>query len=146
MDFKPDWTIHYVQDHDCEKCGKHDEQQNTMYHNTDCSYIANVHTHGLNKYGHSEICIVLDLGMEVCGRVLNALGQRIACNYERFEEGYNDTVLANGYKVKFMRFGNNDTLYLILPDANNNLPEDFGCKIPYCYQIPYAKMINKGEY
>lgn len=139
MDFKPDWTIHYVQDHDCDVCKKHGK------HDMDYSYIANIHTHGLDKYGHPEICVVLDIGEQIC-HVLNSIGYRIACNHEKFEEGYNDTVLANGYKVKFVKYDRDDTLYLILPDANNHLPENISCTMPYCNQMKYAQRIHKGEY
>jgi hypothetical protein len=37
---KPDWMIHYVQEHDCQLCGYHSDEPAGF------PYFANVHTHG----------------------------------------------------------------------------------------------------
>lgn len=137
--FKPDWIIHYVQNHDCDICGKHEE--NPIGFNG----FANIHTHGLKLHGHSEICIPLDIGMDIATNVLNTLGQRIVLNNEVFEEGYNETILANGYKVRFIKFDGDDMLYLILPDVNNNLPGDDKCEFPYSSQLFYAEIIHSDK-
>lgn len=136
MGFTPDWIIHYVQNHDCDICGKHEEN------NIGFPAFANIHTHGLVSYGHPEICIPLDVGQEVAMNLLNTLGYRITVHNETFEEGYNDDILADGYRAKFIKFNEDDKLYLILPDANNRLPEDDLCEIPYSYQLLYAEIIH----
>ena len=144
MNFKPDWVIHYVQDHDCDICGKHNKSNK---HSDTFDYIANVHTHGLDKYGHPEICIVLDIGGVAAADVLNSIGYRIAHKNEIFTEGCYTDVLANNYICKFVKIGNDDKiLYLILPDANNHFPDDDECNSPYDKQMIYAKAIHHNEY
>lgn len=139
MGYQPDWVIHYVQGHTCDICGKHNEDNMGLYG------FANIHTHGLNKHNHPEICIPLDIGMEVATQVLNTLGYRIAVKGETFQEGYHDDVLANGYKAKFIKFDEDDKLYLILPDVNNRLPEDDMCESPYSHQLFYTQIIHDDK-
>ena len=139
MDFKPDWIIHHVQNHDCDVCNTHVKDSVGFYG------FADIHTHGLNKHNHPEICIPLDISPKVAMNVLNTIGYRIAVNGEIFKEGYNDTVLAGKYRVKFVKFDDDDTLYLILPDVNNRLPEDDMCDLPYSSQLFYAEIIHNDK-
>lgn len=139
MAFQPDWIIHYVQEHTCDICGTHNKECLGFYG------FANIHTHGLSKYNHPEICIPLDIGKDTAMNVLNTLGYRIAVANEKFEEGEDHTVLADGYTVRFVKFDMDDTLYLILPDVNNRLPGDVQCESPYSHQLFYAEIIHKDN-
>lgn len=124
---KPTWMIHYVLP------TEHDEE-------AAFDFYANIHTHGLNEYGHRELCIPLNLGAETAVGLLNSLGMRIA-NGEKFNEGIHDDILAGDYKVKVMSFLGDPTLYLILPDAKNNIGDE--ADTPYCLQERYALHISE---
>lgn len=136
MAFQPDWIIHYVQGHTCDICNAHNEEYLGFYG------FANIHTHGLEKYNHPEICIPLDIGGDVAVHLLNTLGYRIAIANERFQEGEDHTVLAGNYTARFVKFDMDDKLYLILPDVNNRLPGDIQCESPYSQQLFYAEIIH----
>ena len=129
-----DWVIHYVQNHDCEICGTHDENPTGFY------MFANVHTHGLNKYNHKELCVTLDIG-DVLVPILNQCGLRIKLGNEKFVPGKDDSVIQN-FPVLFHEFPNSDVLYMILPDANGRFPDDENCEFPYNKQLFYAQIIE----
>ena len=137
-DNKIEWVVHYVQEHHCDICGKHEEKSSGF------SAFANVHTHGLNLFNHPELCITIDIGPEIIMPVLNTLGLRIK-HGESFSPGIYDDALANGYKAKFIKFDNEDILYLILPDSQNRFPEDSGCEFPYNKQLFYAEIIHNDK-
>ena len=137
---KPDWIIHYVSNNGCECCGK---ANNPAYY--DLVGFANAHTHGLDKHGHRELCIVLDAGMNRVGNLLNTLGVKIAERETIFAESIRDDVLNNGMRVKFISFDDDPTLYVMLPDPNGILPGEDGCTVPYCLQEEYAKIISKNK-
>ena len=132
-----DWIIHYVQNHDCDICGMHDPNPIGF------DAFANIHTHGLDKHGHKEICIPLDLGMQLAGTILNNCGKRI-CSGEKFVPGFDDSVIRN-LPVLFYEFENSNILYMIMPDQNGKFPDDEGCEFPYNKQLIYAEVIEKDE-
>ena len=119
-----DWIIHYVQEHDCEICGKHEDNPIGF------TGFANIHTHGLNKYNHKELCIPLDLGYKLAVTILNQCGLRIKLGNEKFVPGFHDSIIQN-LPVLFYEFENSNTLYMIIPDPNGKFPEDDDCKFPY---------------
>lgn len=132
-----DWIIHYVQEHDCDLCGKHDENV------TGFTGFANIHTHGLDKYGHKEICVPLDIG-KVVVPILNQCGLRIKFDNEKFTPGFNDCVIQK-LPVLFHEFENSDILYMILPDPNGKFPDDKDCEFPYNQQLFYAQIIEEDK-
>ncbi len=127
MNKEVDWMIHYVFDEAPDK-----------------EHLANCHTHGLDKHNHRELCMVLALPQEtVCG-VLNSMGIRIAFEGKVFPEGIHTDIL-QGYNAEIYSLPDDPTLYLIVPDENNKLPSDEGCKFPYNMQYEYAKIISENK-
>ena len=133
-----DWVIHYVQGHDCEICGKHNENPIGF------TGFANIHTHGLSKYNHKELCIPLDIGFKLSGTILNQCGIRIKLEHNEYVPGKDYSVIQN-LPVLFYEFDNSNTLYMIMPDPNGKFPEDDGCEFPYNKQILYAKIIEEDN-
>lgn len=133
-----DWIIHYVQEHDCEICGKHEDNPIGF------TGFANIHTHGLSKYNHKELCIPLDLGYKLAITILNQCGLRIKLGNEKFVPGFNDSIIQN-LPVLFYEFENSNTLYMIIPDPNGKFPEDDDCEFPYNKQLLYAQIIEEDK-
>ena len=133
-----DWIIHYVQEHDCEICEKHEDNPIGF------TGFANIHTHGLSKYNHKELCIPLDLGYKLAVTILNQCGLRIKLGNEKFVPGFNDSIIQN-LPVLFYEFENSNTLYMIIPDPNGKFPEDDGCEFPYNKQLLYAQIIEEDK-
>ena len=132
---KLDWMIHYV-------APTVDRSKSPAYYYE--PYFANIHTHGLDKYNHRELCICISIGQEKAKELLNTLGMRIV-HGDVFTEGIRTDILTNDYDVQFITFDNDPTLYMILPDVNNKLPMDSDCEEPYCYQEKYAKLISDNK-
>ena len=131
----PDWMIHYV-------VPTVDRSKSPAYYYE--PYFANIHTHGLDKYNHRELCISINIGQETAKELLNSLGMRIV-HGDVFTEGIRTDILKGNYDVQFITFDNDQTLYMILPDINNKLPMDSDCEEPYCYQEKYAKLISDNK-
>ena len=131
----PDWIIHYV-------APTVDRSKSPAYYYE--PYFANIHTHGLDKYNHRELCISINIGQETAKKLLNSLGMRIV-HGDVFTEGIRTDILKGNYDVQFITFDNDPTLYMILPDVNNKLPMDSDCEEPYCYQEKYAKIISDNK-
>ena len=131
----PDWMIHYV-------APTVDRSKSPAYYYE--PYFANIHTHGLDKYNHRELCISISIGQETAKELLNSLGIRIV-HGDVFTEGIRTDILKGNYDVQFITFDNDPTLYIILPDVNNKLPMDSDCEEPYCYQEKYAKIISDNK-
>lgn len=133
-----DWVIHYVQEHDCECCGMHNPNPIGF------TGFANIHTHGLNKHNHKEICIPLDIGMQLAGTILNNCGLKIKLENHEYVPGKDYSVIQN-FPVLFYEFENSNTLYMIMPDPNGKFPEDEDCEFPYNKQLLYAQIIEEDK-
>lgn len=129
---KPTWIIHNVFGYETlpEK---------------DFEYFGNFHTHGLNEYGHRELCICINIPQEVACGILNACGMMIANNGETFEKGISNKVLEDGYNVFFEEYPDDPVLYIFLPDENNKFPQNNDCNELYKLQGKYAKYISENE-
>lgn len=134
---KPDWIIHYVQEHYCQCCGKHEENH------VGFPRFANAHTHGLEKHGHDEICIPFDIGPKPTLGLLNEIGLRIREAGEKFEVGCSTDILEDKRRVELYRSNGSKTLYILLPDPNGLLPGEDGCMEPYSFQRTYADIIEE---
>lgn len=111
----------------------------------DDSYILDAHTHGLGTHGHPELRTVLNLPPETLTSVINSVGLDIV-DGERFdEERVYTNILANDMRVQIIRdnIGGDDCSVLIFPDANNRLPGEPFCQIPYKNQLKYLEEIRK---
>ncbi len=123
---KIDWIIHFVANGEiCECCGE------TVSGFPE--YMANAHTHGMERYGHLDFQIVLAMDPYVVGTILNNMGCRVQ-NGEKFKSGdILSDVLAGDYDVHLLEVeetGRN-VLRIILPDPENRFPGDKKCEYPY---------------
>ena len=137
---KFNWTIHYVSQSGCDICN--DNSNAPYYYDLPC--FANIHTHGLDKYNHRELCICIDIGHERVSNILNSIAYSIAYDNLVLEEGICDCIL-QGYSTKIISFENDPTLYLILPDVNGNFPGEEGCEEIINRQEEYAKYISDNK-
>ena len=108
-------------------------------------FFGNIHTHGLDEYGHKELCIALGVNPHVSGGLLNALGMSIANDGLVLKKGIISGQLAGGFDLKIITFKNDPTLYVILPDPNNRFPGDTDCDPEYAKQEIYAKHISETQ-
>lgn len=135
---KPNWIIHFVQEHDCDCCGKHEEDKGHVL-----TGFANIHTHGFSTNNHDEICVPFDIGTKVIMQILNTMGFRIRDLNDTFDVGKNSTILGGDFDVEFYRSNNSKVLYMLLPDPNNKFPGEEGCEFPYSQQKIYADIIEE---
>jgi len=119
---KPDWTVHYILD-DIGPGG-----------------IINVHTHGMERYGHLDFQTVLPIAPEKATVLLNTIGFEVQ-NGRKFEPGdYGDDshVYSCAFRLEQHRETGRDVLRLIFPDPQFRFPEDPLCEKPYKYQTETA--------
>ena len=126
MKQKIDWMIHFEANGEiCACCG----EVITGFP----EYMANAHTHGMEKYGHLNFQIVLALDSYTCGTILNNIGLRVQTG-EKFKSGdILSDVLADGYSVQLVEVEEAErrVLRIMLPDPENRFPGDKGCEYPY---------------
>jgi len=113
---KIDWIIHYVL----------------------CSGpngLCNIHTHGMEKYGHLDFQLVLSLPKDLLGYTLNTLGLRVSGG-EKFQDGQIITDLFEGAEARLNKVTETgrEVLRVILPDPKLRWPEDSDCEEPYRFQ------------
>ena len=128
----PTWIIHAV-------FADEDEINNVG------TYFGNIHTHGLGTYNHSELCIPIWIAKELSGTLLNQMGMNIANNNRTYDPGIIVGELQGGYDLKGIRFANDPTLYVLLPDPNNKFYDDSDCDPEYAKQYDYAKHISETK-
>lgn len=133
-----DWMIHYVSNKYCDCCGELEESPISF------PLFANIHTHGLDKYNHKELCIPLELDFNIACQILNQCGLRIKYDNVKYVPGRDDTVIQN-FPVLFYEFPNSNTLYMIMPDTNGKFPDEEGCEFPYNRQLLYAQIIEEDK-
>ena len=128
MKRKIDWIIHAVCNSiACADCGKIEK-----------SFIpgaCNFHTHGLAKYGHPDLQIVIEYPPQEIARILNTIGLRIQ-DGARFSAGDLIQGIYEDCDVRLDTFeetGRN-VLRVIIPDKFNRFPEDPNCEHPYNLQ------------
>lgn len=122
------WIIHCCENGVCDDCG----HMETSF----LPYACNAHTHGMEKYGHQDFQLVLNLGHREIMRILNTLGLRVQAG-ERFKDGdmvsgiYEDCdIRLNIYEETGRR-----VLRVIIPDKFNRFPENSQCILPYPLQL-----------
>lgn len=131
-----DWIIHAVSNGiPCADCGK-----------TENSFIpgaCNFHTHGLAKYGHLDLQIVIEYPPQEIARILNTIGLRIQ-DGARFAAGDLIKGIYEDCDVRLDTFeetGRN-VLRVIIPDKFNRFPEDPICEYPYNLQAFPTDMLS----
>lgn len=133
-----DWIIHNITD---MSAAIKEERPDISFDKI--KHIGNVHTHGLDKYNHPELCTVLNIDPYILGRILNSMGKMVQSNITSFSIGRFSSVLQGDYEVELIKFPDENVLYIMLPDKNNKLPGEEGCQEPYCHQRFYAKLIHE---
>ena len=130
---KSDWVIHLVKDAD-----------NFKEYRCDC------HTHGLNKYGHKELQITINLEPHFLGYLLNNLGKLIIDGKE-LQEGdkvfglFQDPEMPIGFINAKDDFGE-DILRVWIPDNDGKVYPDKSSGI-YNEQStdPYINKKHEGK-
>lgn len=129
MEPKIDWTIHLVMNGAvCERCGKVTDGF--------VPYSCNAHTHGMEKYGHMDFQLVLNLPTEEIARILNTMGLRVQRG-ERFKVGDIVSGIYADCKVRLDEFEEcgRKVLRVVIPDKHNLFPEDPDCMDVYKLQM-----------
>lgn len=112
-----DWFIHYVFDA------------------SDIPGIANIHTHGLEKYNHLNFQLVLSVGTDEAKYILNTMSRRVQKG-EIFHEGDMVSDIFDDCDVLLKKYHETgrDVLRIIVPDSDNRFPGEEGCEEPYSHQ------------
>lgn len=133
---KPTWIIHgvYPTEADLKK-------------DKNAKYCVNYHTHGLDNYGHRELCIPFPLDKETAMNILNNMGFLIAEGKKEFKEGLieGDEIITNGYNLWGKTFDGDPTLYIYVPDVNNKFPHDEDCDEDFKEQEKYAEYVSNSK-
>lgn len=132
---KIDWIIHAVSNGiACADCGKIEK-----------SFIpgaCNFHTHGLAKYGHPDLQIVIEYPPQEIARILNTIGLRVQ-DGARFSAGDLIQGIYEDCDVRLDTFEETGRNFLrvIIPDKFNRYPEDPNCEYPYNLQAFPTEML-----
>lgn len=110
-------------------------------------YCSNYHTHGLDNYGHRELCIPFPLDRETASAILNNMGFLIANEGKVFDEGLIDgtDIITNRYNLWGMSYDNDPTLYVLVPDKNHKFPHHKNCDKIFKEQLLYAKYVSEHQ-
>ena len=131
-----DWIIHAVcNSAACAECG--------TIENSFIPGACNFHTHGLEKYGHPDLQIVIEYPPQEIARILNTIGLRIQ-DGARFAAGDLIKGIYEDCDVRLDTFeetGRN-VLRVIIPDKFNRFPEDPICEYPYNLQAFPTDMLS----
>lgn len=126
---KIDWIIHAVANG--VYCSENGQVEDGFVEGA-----CNFHTHGMERYGHLDFQVVLELPPNDIGFILNSLGLRVQAG-EKFKDGdlvsgiFEDCdVLLN----LFEETGRN-VLRVIIPDNNNIFPDDDRCMDVFKLQL-----------
>lgn len=114
------WKIHYVTNSDDVRDWQDVPQ---VFFDGMCD----AHTHGLNKFGSLELQIVLDLGPEVIGVMLNLLASAIVSGDFVPEENMQIDGLIPKMVVRVNKAKDaedNDVWRIVFPDNEGNFPEN----------------------
>lgn len=126
-----EWAIHYIANGvACDHCGD--------VENPYPQYMCNAHTHGMERYGHLDFQVVLDMGPQIIGYLLNSMGRKVQSG-EKFKSEDVISGLFENCTVRLVEVEDSGrtVLRLIIPDSNNHFPEDEGCAPPYNKQLSF---------
>lgn len=134
---KVDWIVHLVRNGvKCDCCG---EVENGFV-----QYACNGHTHGMERYGHPDFQLVLNLPDEEIARILNTFGLRVQAG-GRFNNGDLVEGIYLDCPVRLQEFEECDrkVLRVVIPDKQNRFPEDTNCEYPYTLQIFHTDFLSR---
>lgn len=135
-----DWIIHAIVNG--EKCAISGRTIDSMIEGS-----ANIHTHGLEKYGHKDFQLVLPYERKTYGYILNTLGMRVK-NGERFKHGDYVKGIFEDCDVRLETFeeSGRDVLRVIVPDENNIFPDESDCNLDYRVQLLETEQLYRIKY
>lgn len=140
MKQKIDWLIGYTTNGEpCAHCGK-------VEHDF-LPYFFNAKTHGMDKYGHKEFQMVLEIDHKMVMYILNSLGKRVQAG-EKFQSGDSVSEILQGYDIRLQEFsdGEQPVLRVFLPDSNGKFPDDADCDCIYSMQnLPLKELMIHSE-
>lgn len=128
MRAKIDWIIHCCANGACDACGKVEDSY--------IQYACNAHTHGMERYGHPDFQLVLQLPVEEIGRILNWMGLRVQAG-ERFKDGDYVSGIYEDCQIRLDEYEETGrkVLRVIIPDKYGIFPEDPACMDTYKLQL-----------
>lgn len=136
---KVDWVIHYVcNGAKCADCG---EVESGFI-----EYACNAHTHGMESYNHPDFQVVLNLGPNEVGRILNTLGLRVQAG-EKFKDGDMVKGIYEDCDVRLTEFTETGrkVLRVVIPDKLNQFPEEKDCIWPYTNQTLETEQLSRKK-
>lgn len=125
---KIDWIIHLCSNGVCPECG----QEETHF----LPFACNAHTHGMEKYGHPDFQVVLQLSPEEISYLLNIMGLRVKAG-EVFHSGDTVSGIYENYNISLKEYEETGrkVLRIILPDESNHFPDEDCCDNIYKLQL-----------
>jgi hypothetical protein len=106
----------------------------------DNMYGVDIHTHGLNKFKHPELQLVLPFEQNEIANFVNWLANKVITGQDIYKEGERLGLLTDNYRLWFIEV--NDPfeegmkeLRIIYPDENNHMPWEKDCDEYYQGQI-----------
>lgn len=108
-------------------------------------YFGNFYTKGLNRYGHKELCICLNIPYEIARSILNRCGMMIVNEGMIFKRDAYEGIIDDGYDIFIEEYPNDSFLYIFLPDIDNNFPQNDDCNEFFKLQKNYADYIYKNK-
>lgn len=135
MSREPNWLIHCISNNvPCECCGKTE----TVFPDG----IMDAHTHGLEKFGHPELQLVIGYSDPylIC-YILNTLAAMVE-DGQKFTDGQLVEGIFEDCPVR-MDLNKDcedvEVFRVVIPDRNNRFPEEEKCEYPYTMQVLETK-------
>ncbi len=137
---KIDWLVGFTTNGEsCTHCGK------VEHDFLPCFF--NAKTHGMDRYGHKEFQIVLQIDHKMVTYILNSLGVRVQTG-KKFQSGDSVSEILQGYDIRLQEFfeGEESVLRVLLPDPNGKFPDDAECDCIYSMQnLPLKELMIHSE-
>lgn len=124
-----DWIIHLCANGvACDDCGKAETEF--------LDYVCNAHTQGMERYGHKDFQLVLQLPQQDICYIMNTLGLRVQTG-ERFKAGdlVEGIFLDCPIRLDEYEETGRQVLRVVIPDKYNIFPEDERCMETYRLQL-----------
>lgn len=136
---KIDWIIHAMANG--VYCSKNNKAENSFIDGA-----CNFHTHGMEKYGHLDFQVVLELDPNDIAFILNTLGMRVQSG-EKFNAGDLVYGIFADCPIRLDEFEETGrtVLRVIIPDEKNVFPDDEKCNADFKIQLfPTDALYCKG--
>lgn len=136
---KIDWIIHAVSNQ--VKSAKFVKPEDRFINGA-----CNFHTHGMDKYGHMDFQVVLEIDPNDIAFILNILGTRVQ-NGEKFKAGDLVSGIFTDCQIRLDEFEETGrtVLRVIIPDENNIFPDDQNCNDDFKLQMLPENLLYCGR-